>query len=84
MSDSQNEINKIKAKTIYNELIVKYNNIKNAANEENIIKKLLNLILMKIKQKTIMMLKGYIMNQKMIMEYQDLLMKMLLKIKLEN
>ena len=34
MSDSQNEINKIKAKTIYNELIVKYNNIKNAANEE--------------------------------------------------
>ena len=41
MSDSQNEINKIKAKIIYNELIVKYNNIKNAANEENIIKKII-------------------------------------------
>ena len=43
MSDSQNEINKIKAKIIYNELIVKYNNIKNAANEENIIKKIIEL-----------------------------------------
>ena len=43
MSDSQSEINKIKAKTMYARLIAKYNNIKDAANEENIIKKIIEL-----------------------------------------
>ena len=48
MSDSQNinnqnEMNKAKAKIMYEELLVKYNYIKDMDNEENIIKKIIEL-----------------------------------------
>ena len=48
MSDSQNinnqnEINKIKAKIMYEELLVKYSYIKDKDNEENIIEKIIEL-----------------------------------------
>ena len=48
MSDSKNtqnqdEINKVKAKIMYDELIVKYDYIKNDANEEKIIEKIIEL-----------------------------------------
>ena len=48
MSDSQNnniqnEINKTKAKILYEELLVKYSYIKDMDNEENIIKKIIEL-----------------------------------------
>ena len=47
MSDSKNtqnqdEISKVKAKIMYDELIVKYDYIKNDANEEKLLKKLSN------------------------------------------
>ena len=43
MSNNQNEINKMKAKIIYDELIIKYNEIKDIDTEENIIKKIIEL-----------------------------------------
>ena len=48
MSDSQNannqnEMNKIKAKIMYDELVVKYSYIKDMDSEENIIKKIIEL-----------------------------------------
>ena len=48
MSDSQNinnqnEMNKAKAKIMYEELLVKYSYIKDMDNEENIIKKIIEL-----------------------------------------
>ena len=48
MSDSQNinnqsEINKMKAEIMYDEIIIKYNHIKDIDNEENVIKKIIEL-----------------------------------------
>ena len=47
MSDSekenQSEINKMKAKIMYDEIIIKYNDIKDIDNEENIINKIIEL-----------------------------------------
>ena len=40
-SDNQNEINKIKAKIMYDEILVKYSYIKDMDSEENIIKKII-------------------------------------------
>ena len=41
--NNQNEINKMKAKIMYDEIIIKYNEIKDIDTEENIIKKIIEL-----------------------------------------
>ena len=56
MSDSQNannqnEMNKIKAKIMYDELVIKYSYIKDMDSEENIIKKIIELNFDEIKIK---------------------------------
>ena len=43
MSDNPKEINKIKAEIMYDEIIIKYEYIKNIDNEENIINKIIEL-----------------------------------------
>ena len=43
ITNKQDEINKIKAKIIYDEIIIKYNEIKDIDTEENIIKKIIEL-----------------------------------------
>ena len=43
MSDSQKSDNQTKAKIMYDEVVVKYNYIKDMDNEENIIKKIIEL-----------------------------------------
>ena len=42
-TNKQDEINKIKAKIMYDELIIKYNEIKDIDTEENIIQKIIEL-----------------------------------------
>ena len=42
-TNNQNEINKMKAKIMYDEIIIKYNEIKDIDTEENIIKKIIEL-----------------------------------------
>ena len=42
-TNKQDEINKMKAKIMYDELIIKYNEIKDIDTEENIIKKIIEL-----------------------------------------
>ena len=41
MSDNQNEINKMKAEIMYDEIIIKYNFIKDIDNEEKVIQKII-------------------------------------------
>ena len=41
MSDNQNEINKMKAEIMYDEIIIKYDFIKDFDNEEKIIQKII-------------------------------------------
>ena len=41
MSDNQNEINKMKAEIMYDEIIIKYDFIKDIDNEEKIIQKII-------------------------------------------
>ena len=43
ITNKQDEINKMKAKIIYDEIIIKYNEIKDIDTEENIIKKIIEL-----------------------------------------
>ena len=43
MSDNQNEINKIKAEIMYDEMIIKYDYFKSIENKENIINKIIEL-----------------------------------------
>ena len=70
MSDSQNannqnEMNKIKAKIMYDELVIKYSYIKDMDSEENIIKKIIELNFDEIK------IKNYYLAPRIYNEFED-------------